>query len=365
MRAVCAICSAMNRRRFLRFLSIPLAFSGTAAAWASWRAGRNPYYSGPVTDHFDGVQFHSPGGSPLQGIGRLLQWHLAGGKESWPETYPAPRQVKPAPRITGSKFAVTFVGHASYLLQTGGLNILIDPVWSERAGPMNLLGPKRVTPAGIRFDDLPDIDAVLITHNHYDHLDIATLQRLNTRHHPRFITALGNDTIIRSAAPDARAEAFDWGRHAQLSDTVSVHLEPCNHWSARGLLDRRMALWAAFIIKTPAGNIYHIGDTGFGDGLVFRAAREKHGPFRLAHIPIGAYEPRWFMSEQHVNPEEAVAIFQASGAAAAIGHHWGAFRLADEGIERPLEALRSALEKSGIDPQRFRGFRPGEVFEAA
>ena len=352
----------MNRRRFLKFLGIPFALTGAGAAWASWRGSRNPYYSGPVTDHFDGVHFHAPAGSPPQNISRLIRWQLASGKEAWPEAYPAPPPAKPAARIDGAKVVSTLIGHASFLVQAGGLNILIDPVFADRASPVRFAGPKRTAPPGIRFEDLPDIDFVLITHSHYDHLDADALRRLEARFRPRIITCLGNDTIIRQAAPPARVSAYDWGQSAALSDTVTVHVEPCNHWSARGLLDRRMALWCAFVINTPGGNIYHIGDTGYGGGDIFRRAREKHGPFRLAHIPIGAYEPRWFMSEQHVNPEEAVSIFHDCGAEAAIGHHWGTFKLTDEGIERPLEALAEALAAAKVSPERFRAFRPGEAF---
>jgi L-ascorbate metabolism protein UlaG (beta-lactamase superfamily) len=177
------------------------------------------------------------------------------------------------------------------------------------------------------------------------------------------ITPLGNDALMREADPAIRAEAHDWGDRVALNDDVAVHLEPCLHWSARGVTDRRKALWAAFVIEAPGGPIYHIGDTGFGDGALFPRMKEKHGAFRLAHIPIGAYEPRWFMKDQHVNPDEAARIFRAVGAAHAIGHHWGTFRLTAEGIEQPPEALDLALTKHGIAAERFRAFRPGEAWD--
>jgi L-ascorbate metabolism protein UlaG (beta-lactamase superfamily) len=149
-----------------------------------------------------------------------------------------------------------------------------------------------------------------------------------------------------------------------VSPGVRVHFEPAQHWSARGLRDRRMALWCAFVIETPAGKIYHIADTGYGDGALFRDLYLRHGPMRLAHIPIGAYEPRWFMRGQHIDPEEAVRIFEDVDAAQALGHHWGTFKLTDEAIDEPPKRLAIALERAKIAPERFRPMRPGEVFEA-
>jgi L-ascorbate metabolism protein UlaG (beta-lactamase superfamily) len=262
--------------------------------------------------------------------------------------------------VTEARLTSTVVGHASFLVQTAGLNILIDPHWSERSSPVSFAGPKRVNDPGIAFEDLPPIDVVLITHNHYDHLDMPTIARLHASHRPRLIAPLGNDAIVKSHISDIRAEAHDWGAAVALSETVRVHLEPCYHWSARGVFDRRMALWSAFVLESPAGRLYHIGDTGFGDGAAFRTAAAKHGRFRLAHLPIGAYEPRWFMKSQHVNPSEAVEIFRISGADMALAHHWGTFQLTDEGIERPPADLAVALKEAAIPAERFRVLRPGD-----
>ena len=257
------------------------------------------------------------------------------------------------------------IGHASFLVQTRGLNLLIDPVYSRRASPLRWIGPARVNAPGIAFDALPPIDAILVSHNHYDHLDLAALSALNAKHRPRILTPLGNDAILAAHDRALKSEAFDWGARVALSRDVAIHFEPANHWSARGLGDRRMALWCAFAIETPDGAIYCIGDTGFGDGAIFRDFKQKHGPPRLALIPIGAYEPRWFMKEFHVNPVEAVKIFESCGARSAIAHHWGTFQLTDEAIEAPREALQAALAEARIDGGRFRAMRPGEVWEDA
>lgn len=352
----------MNRRRFLSILSLPALSLIGGGAFAQWRSGKNPYYEGPVSDHFDGVRFFNPGGRQTNGFGAFLRWQIEGGREAWPESYPA-GQDKPPARVAGTDLRVSSIGHASLLVQVAGANILIDPVWSERASPFAFAGPKRVNAPGIAFSDLPPIDLILVSHNHYDHLDLDTLSRL-AKAHPgvRIVTPLGNDAIMRAHDSSLPVEAHDWGVRVALSRGASVTLEPAHHWSARGTLDRRMALWAAFVIETPAGKIYHVGDSGYHDGIFFRQAREKHGDFRLAILPIGAYEPRWFMAGQHMNPDEAVRAMLACGAQYALGHHWGTFQLTNEGIERPLEALKAALEDRTVPADRFRTLRPGQAW---
>jgi L-ascorbate metabolism protein UlaG (beta-lactamase superfamily) len=325
---------------------------------------KNPYYQGPVSDHFDGTYFFNPDGVEPLGFRDLLKWQFSGERNRWPKQVASPfAPARPEVRISGDGLRVTMVGHASMLIQLAGLNMLTDPVWSERASPFRLAGPKRVVPPGIRFEDLPPIDLVLVSHNHYDHLDIATLRRLQARHRPQIVTPLGNDTIIRHAVPEARITVMDWAERIAVSEDITIDAEPAHHWSARGTGDRRMALWAAFVISTPAGKIYHVGDTGFHDGVNYRAAREKHDGFRLAILPFGAYEPRWFMKGQHQNPEEAVAGMQLSNAAYVAGHHFETFQLTDEAIDAPATALEVALGKQGIAPGRFRPLRAGEVFD--
>ena len=325
---------------------------------------RNSYYSGPISDHFDGTVFFNPEGEAPLGFREFLRWQFGGGRMAWPKSAPSPfPPAKPDDRVDGDGLRVTMVGHATLLIQVAGLNILTDPVWSPRTSPFFFAGPKRVVAPGIAFDDLPPVDIVLVTHNHYDHLDLATLKRLHEEHGPHIITPLGNDTIIHRALPDAKISDMDWGDQISFWDDITIDCEPCHHWSARSARDRRMALWAAFAISTPAGKIYHIGDTGFHDGINYKAAAAKHGAFRLANLPIGAYEPRWFMKAQHQNPQEAVEGLQLCNAAYAAGHHFGTVQLTDEAIEAPVRALEVALKDQGVAPERFRALRAGEVFD--
>jgi L-ascorbate metabolism protein UlaG (beta-lactamase superfamily) len=320
---------------------------------------RNRYYSGPPSDHFDGTRFHCPGQPATDRSFRdLLRWHREGGRARWPTEVPVTRAVPPA---ASEQPRITMVGHATVLIQIAGLNLLTDPVWSERASPLRFLGPKRVTAPGIEFDHLPQIDAVLISHNHYDHLDIATLRRLQAGHRPLMVAPIGTDAIVRRAVPGARIVAGDWHARIALTPGISATLTPANHWSARGFGDRRMALWSGFWIESPRARIWFAGDTGYGDGAIFRDIRARYGAPQIALIPIGAYAPRWFMSAQHVAPEEAVQIFTDIGADQALGLHWGTFQLTDEPREEPKAILQAALAAAGIAPERFRALGPGDV----
>lgn len=354
----------MKRRTLVKWFGIGgvTAIGGGGFAVSRSQAA-NRYYSGPVSDHFDGRLFFNPDGVPPGTFADLLRWQLGDGRKKWPDQWPSPfPSAKPDARVSGSEIRVTMVGHATLLIQTAGVNILTDPLWSDRASPVQFAGPKRVVPPGIDFDDLPPIDLVLLSHNHYDHLDTATLARLKGAHDPLLITPLGNDVIVRNTVSDMRVETGDWGDVIETHG-IKVHVEPVHHWSARGTFDRRMALWAGFVIETDGGRIYHVGDTGYHDGRNYRAVAEKHGDIRLAVLPIGAYEPRWFMKGQHQNPQEAVAGFRFCGAAYAAGHHWGTVQLTNEGIEEPRDALHVALDEQGVDRERFRPMLPGEVWD--
>jgi L-ascorbate metabolism protein UlaG (beta-lactamase superfamily) len=332
------------------------------------------YYEGDDSDHFDGERFFNPDNdqdtrNPGSGGRAGFFWRqLTGrdGRPEWPTTVPV-TPAKPAARIPGERMVVTWIGHASVLIQTQGLNVLTDPVYADRAGPIGF-GPKRVTAPGVAFDDLPKIDIVLVSHNHYDHLDLTTLRRLWDRDRPSIVTSLGNDSVIGQVG--ATAVALDWGGNATLTpkglqdtstdircdpdswcpgDRARIFVTRNHHWGSRWFADRNRALWSSFVITLPGGgNIFFAGDTGFGDGL-WPAEAAAYGPIRFAMIPIGAFrfEPGQMRSGSHVGPAEAALIHQRLGAARSMAIHWGTFRLSYEGYDTPPRMLAAAMRCTG------------------
>jgi L-ascorbate metabolism protein UlaG (beta-lactamase superfamily) len=351
----------LTRRRVLGLLAGATAAIGVPSFWMY----RMKTYDGPVSDHFDGLHFFDPDGSPPKSLSQVLRWQFGSGRQraKWPEWAPSEYADKPPPRVIGAKVRLSFVGHASWLIQTSGLNILVDPVWSDRASPVSWAGPKRHNDPGIAFDALPPIDIVLVSHGHYDHLDVATLSKLAAKFSPRVVTPLGNDITMRSTDEAIKAEGFDWHDRVELGNNVAVTLVPTRHWSARGLYDRNKALWASFVLETPVGKIYIVCDSGYGEGKHFRRIAAAYGPLRLAILPIGAYEPRWFMRDQHMNPKDAVQALADCGAQAALAHHHGTFQLTDEAIDAPAIALGAALDEAKLPRERFVALKPGQVVE--
>ena len=351
----------LTRRRVLTALAGAAAAIGVPSVWISLMKT----YAGQPSDHFDGIRFFDPDGVPPKSLSEVLRWQLGAGRRraEWPEWAPSGHADIPPRRVEGDRVRLSFVGHASWLIQTSGLNILVDPVWSMRASPFAFAGPKRHNDPGIAFDKLPEIDVVLVSHGHYDHLDLATLSRLAAKFSPRVVTPLGNDITMRGADAAVRAEAFDWHDRVVLGDGVAVTLVPTRHWTARGLFDRNKALWASFVLETPAGKIYVVCDSGYGEGKHFRRVAEKYGPLRLAILPIGAYEPRWFMRDQHMNPSDAVKALDDCGAGQALAHHHGTFQLTDEAIDAPVTALHAALDEANTPRERFAVLKPGQVVE--
>ena len=351
----------ITRRRVFGVLAGAAAAVGVPSIWISTMKT----YDGPVSDHFDGTRFFDPDGVPPKPLSEVLRWQFGTDRKraSWPDWVPNAHSDTPPPRVSGDKVRLSFVGHVTWLIQTADLNILVDPVWSLRASPVSFAGPHRHNDPGIAFDALPKIDVVLVSHGHYDHLDLATLSKLTEKFSPRVITPLGNDVTMRSADAAIKAEAFDWQDRVELGNGIAVTLVPTQHWSARGLFDRNQALWASFVLETPAGKIYIVCDSGYGEGKHFRRTVEKHGPLRLAILPIGAYEPRWFMKDQHMNPSDAVKALADCGAELALAHHHGTFQLTDEAIDAPVVALGEALKEAKIPPERFAALMPGQVVE--
>jgi L-ascorbate metabolism protein UlaG (beta-lactamase superfamily) len=320
------------------------------------------YYRGPISDHFDGERFFNPDGMAGHqqtggGMrGPMMFRFLAGGdKQPWPKSVPV-TPTKPPARVIGGAMRVTWIGHATVLVQTQGMNILTDPVWSERASPVSFAGPKRVREPGVRLEDLPKIDLVLLSHNHYDHFDVPTLRKLWARDRPRIVTSLGNDTIL--AARGVPAIARDWGGRVPIRPGIKVIVDRVHHWGSRFGKDRNRALWSGFTVTLPGGNLFFAGDTGPGD-MTWPAEAARHGPVRMALIPVGAFRPRELMSGNHIGPQEAVEVFRRIAPSYALGIHWGTFQLTSEKIDEPRTYLASALAEAGIAPGRFRTTEAG------
>ena len=324
---------------------------------------------------YDGKRFGFPGGDPIASPREVLRWAITRRPAKWPPRLPNPEPDPLERRVEGGRLRVTFVNHASVLVQAGGLNLLTDPVWSRRVSPVRFAGPARHREPGIAFDALPPIDAVLVSHAHYDHMDLATLTRLRERDDPLFVVPLGNARHLDRAGADRNGKAdapahtgggvveLDWWGERALSPDASVTLVPARHWSSRRLGDENRALWGGFVLHLPGGNVYFAGDTGYGDGAQFHEARRRLGPFRFALLPIGAYEPRWFMRPQHMNPAEAVQAFEDLEAAHAMAIHFGTFQLTDEAHDAPVTALAEALERASVERSRFRALDNGAAWD--
>lgn len=318
----------------------------------------------PATHHRPGGGFRNPW--PIEGAdGRsfpFLRWQLERirrGARVRPTSaeLPAVTSRIARPRASAGELRVTWIGHASFLLQIGGTNILTDPVWSRRASPLSWLGPSRITEPGLPFDALPPIDVVLISHDHYDHLDRPTVRRLHERFGDAlcWIAALGYSAWLASAGP-RRVVELDWWQSVRLSPPggpLDVVAAPVQHWSQRTPFFAHARLWASFAVSSGDGiRLYFGGDSGYFDG--FREIGRRLGPFDAAFLPIGAYEPRWFMRPAHMNPEEAVRAYHDLGDAGTfVGMHWGTFQLTDEPVLEPPVRVRAAWSDAGLPEARL------------
>ena len=324
------------------------------------KSPKNPYYQGPVSDHFDGTRFFLADNASPKSLKDLLKWQFGGKKKKWPKKLNGKHHPKPLVRHNAGDFSITLIGHATVLIQIGGINILTDPFFSDRASPFQFAGPKRVRRPGIEIANLPPIDFILLSHNHYDHLDLPALKELHDKSEPIIITPLGNGAIINKTGCKHQIVEADWQDTIPLTQEIKVTLTPALHWSKRTIKDHNMALWCAFVIQTPFGPIYFSGDTAYGNGDHFRAIYQQFGPPKLSFLPIGAYEPRWFMKDQHMNPDEAVKAHLDLQSQQSVAFHHGTIQLTDEAIDQPVIGLSSALQNNAVDPCRFSVLECGQ-----
>src|SRR5579871_5114433 len=285
--------------------------------------------------HFDGRHFYNPDAPQARGFLDALRWKLTSDPEPSPPFIEDVMQSVPPRKVDPRQIRVTMVNHSTVIVQRSGFNLLTDPIWSQRASPLSWIGPKRRRRPGVRMEDLPPIHAVLISHNHYDHLDLPTLHQIAGRGSSTFIVAARCARLLRSQRIESVHE-LDWGESVTISG-VTIHCVPALHFSARGILDRNKTLWCGYVIEYPHSLVYFAGDTSFGSH--FAQIREKFGSPQLALLPIGAYEPRWFMSPVHMAPEEAFCAHEILGVKTSIAIHHGTFQLADDGIDAPERQL--------------------------
>ena len=293
----------------------------------------------PQSDHFNGKTFFNPGAPAQAGLLDLFKWKLTSKAAPWPESVTVPpASVPAAPGADG--LTATWIGQSTFLLRSSAATLLTDPVFSERASPVAWAGPRRVAPPAIDFDSLPRIDLVLLSHDHYDHCDLPALGRLARRDQPLVAAPLGHRKLLAGAG-FGRVLELDWWESRDALPGVQVTLVPSQHWSRRGPFSTNTRLWGGFMVRTGGRLAYFVGDSGYAESLFAEIGR-RCGPPDLSMIPIGAYEPRWFMRDAHMNPEEAVRVHRDVGSRRSVAMHWGTFQLTDEARDEPVRALREA-----------------------
>ncbi len=354
-------------KRTVTLLSIFLALASFLLL-ASCRSGTPPASTGnlpQVSDHFDGTKYFNPGVPQTPPPGQeqrhrpswLWRWVFGTEWPAWPEAKDFSPGPRPIARALKGALIITPVGHATFLIQMGGLNILTDPMWSERCSPVSWAGPKRQREPGIRCEDLPTIDAVLVSHNHYDHLDLPTLRRLAAKGAPRALVPLGDRELVREAGIPS-VDELDWWQSVRLSADVTVTMVPAQHFSARSLWDRDKTLWGGFVVSGSSGNVYFAGDTGYGPH--FREIARRFAPIRAALLPISPFRPEqskepphYYHTAVHMGPAEAVQAHLDLGAEMSIAGHFRVFQFGPEGFDDAVRALAAAVKEHDLQPDAF------------
>jgi len=312
------------------------------------------------SDHFNGEGFFNPYAPYGKTREDLRRWRRTRRRHPWPAHVEDPPFAPPS-RVAPDRIAATFIGHSTFLVQVGGVAVLFDPIWSQRCSPVAFAGPRRARRPGQSLDVLPAVDLLLVSHNHYDHMDLPTLRRVRARWAPPAATGLGNARHLAKAGISGAVE-LDWWQSTDLA-RARVTYVPAQHFSARTLHDRNRSLWGGFVVEAGGAVVYFAGDSGYCPHFAEIAGRFPR--IDLALLPIGAYEPRWFMRQQHMNPEEAVRAHCDLRPRRSLGMHFGTFQLTDEGIDAPVRALRSAQAEAGVAVEDFDVLGFGETREYA
>ena len=312
----------------------------------------------PLSDHYDGERFFNPHAPADRSIGEVIAWQRTREKTLWPAAVPLATYPAPPASVPRGRVAVTHIGHATFLLRTADAVILTDPVFTSHAGPFGRLGPARVRQPGLPVSALPPLDLVVVTHNHYDHLQPSSLGAVASRCVPSSaVTSLGVGPLLRASGL-TRITELDWWQEATVG-SARITCVPAQHFSARVPWDRNRTLWSGFVLRSGGVTVYFVGDTGYSPQ--FEEIGRRIPGIDVALVPIGAYEPRWFMKPVHVNPEEAVRIHRDVRPRVSIGMHYGTFQLTDEAIDAPLRALDAARAAHHIPPNEFMVIDFGET----
>ena len=339
----------------LFFLSVLIVFLLAVNILGAVLSG--PRYSGPLSDHFNGLRFVNTDGARAKGPLEVFKWLITRKRSPWKNDQNIPFGPKPDMHVhEGVK--ITIINHSTFLIQLNGLNILTDPIWSERASPFSFIGPKRMRRPGIDLKDLPPIDVILLSHNHYDHLDLPTLKKILTTHQPKIFTPLGVKIFLEKKGIVV-AQDMDWWDEHELSKQLKIICIPAQHFSGRGTSDRDGTLWCGYLIMRPEGNIYFAGDTGYSN-RIFKDVGDRFAPIRVSLLPVGAYKPEWFMSPIHCSPEDAVQLHLDLKSQISIAAHYGTFPLADEEQYEPLRDLKTACVKKQVPSDDFIALHEGE-----
>jgi L-ascorbate metabolism protein UlaG (beta-lactamase superfamily) len=311
----------------------------------------------PRSDHCDGQRFFNPHAVSGRSFAEVIAWQRTRQREAWPDRVALEAHPPPPSSVPFGRVAVTHIGHATFLLRTADAVILTDPVFTSHAGPLGRLGPRRVRPPALAIDALPPLDLVIASHNHYDHFQPSSLRAVAKKGRPEVATSLGLGSLLsRSGFP--RPVELDWWQGATVGST-EVTCVPAQHFSARTPWDKNRSLWSGFVLRSGGVTIYFAGDTGYGP--MFGEIGRRMPGIDVALVPIGAYEPRWFMKPMHVNPEEAVRIHLDVRPRVSVAMHFGTFPLTDEAIDAPLGALAAAREAHHLSSDDFRTIDFGET----
>jgi L-ascorbate metabolism protein UlaG (beta-lactamase superfamily) len=362
----------LNARKLLRVAGVGIIIFFSVSACVS-RIAISPEKKPQISEHFNGEYFVNPGSPsktgerPKRGVlGYLSQLMAGNAYPGWPELVEFPPGQPPAARVPKGTIRITYIGHATFLIQMDTLNILTDPVWANRCGPFSWLGPKRHSQPGLRLEDLPPIDAVLVSHNHYDHLDLLTLTQLAKKGPPCLLLPLGNrDLVLSSGIPVV--DELDWWQTVRLSADVTVTLVQAQHFSSRTLWDRNRALWGGFVVSGPSGNVYFAGDTGYGAHL--GEIGRRFSPIRVAILPISPFQPKSSDKPSshrlrvHMRPREAVKAHLDLAAQVSIAAHFQVFQLGPDGFDDAVQELASTLKQRDLKPDVFIALNPGQSHE--